>query len=124
VTGTTYTWSNNNTGIGLAATGTGNISSYTAPDNPTGLNITGTISVSGTADGCTSDPVSFTITVKPQPVVNQKADISVCPGTTVTPGAFTSNTGAVLPTNWFNSNPSIGLVASGTGTIAPFPAGE
>lgn len=124
VTGTTYSWSNNNTGIGLAANGTGNISSYTAPDNPTGLNITGTISVNGTADGCTSDPVSFTITIKPQPVVNQKADISVCPGVTVTPGAFSSNTGAGTTYKWFNSNTTIGLGASGTGTIAPFPAGN
>jgi hypothetical protein len=30
VAGTTYAWSNNNTGIGLASNGTGNISSYTA----------------------------------------------------------------------------------------------
>lgn len=120
--GTSYSWTNNNTGIGLAASGTDSIKAYTAPDNQTALNITGTISVNGTANSCSSDPVSFTITVKPQPVITTKSDISSCPAATITPGAFAANTGSGTTFSWTNSNTLIGLSASGTGNIASFIA--
>jgi hypothetical protein len=55
---TTYNWSNSNSGIGLATTGTGNISAFTP--SATG---TATVSVTPTLNGCTGNPISFTITV-------------------------------------------------------------
>jgi hypothetical protein len=63
-TGATYTWSNNNTGIGLAASGSGNLPTFT-PTNATSGNISATITVRATAGGCTGDPQTFTITVTP-----------------------------------------------------------
>jgi len=65
----TYEWSNNNTSIGLAASGTGNISSFT-PTNLTALDKVATITVtpyySNTNGGsaCAGPSQTFTITVK------------------------------------------------------------
>jgi hypothetical protein len=71
-TGTVYNWTNNNTAIGLAASGTGNLN-FTA-QNTTSAPRVATITVTpvftngGTA--CTGTPISFTITVNPLPVVS------------------------------------------------------
>ena len=51
VGGATYTWTNSNTAIGLAANGTGNTPGFTAT-NPGATPITGTITVTPTANGC------------------------------------------------------------------------
>jgi hypothetical protein len=120
VAGTTYSWTNSNTAIGLAASGTGNIGSFTAT-NATGAAITATITVTPSANGCTGAPMSFTITVNPTATVNAIANQSVCTGTATAAVTFT---GAVAGTiyNWTNDNPSIGLAAAGTGNIASFIA--
>lgn len=68
VTGTTFAWSNSQTGIGLAASGNGSIASFTAT-NTTGSAVTSTVSVVPTANGCAGTPVTFTITVNPSPSV-------------------------------------------------------
>ena len=61
-----YNWTNDNPGIGLAASGTGNIASF-LPINNTAFPVTATITVtpSFTNAGvtCTGTPVTFTITV-------------------------------------------------------------
>ncbi|NTW31314.1 MAG: hypothetical protein HGB12_01545 [Bacteroidetes bacterium] len=67
LSGTTYSWTNNNTSIGLAASGTGNISAFTATNS--GLcAVTATITVtpSHTNDGvnCTGATKNFTIVVR------------------------------------------------------------
>jgi hypothetical protein len=67
-----YSWTNSTTSIGLAASGTGNIS-FTAL-NTTGAPVVATITVTprftngGTT--CTGTPRTFTITVNPLPVVS------------------------------------------------------
>ncbi|MEI7663495.1 MAG: FISUMP domain-containing protein, partial [Bacteroidota bacterium] len=70
---------------------------------------------------CTGSPVSFDITVNPVPTVNPTASQVLChlAGT-----AAVNFTGFVTGTvyNWANSNPSIGLAASGSGDIPSFPA--
>ena len=53
-----YTWSNDNTLIGLTSSGSGNISSFIP--SSTGL---ANISVTPTLNGCTGQSISFTITV-------------------------------------------------------------
>ncbi|CAN5261349.1 hypothetical protein BH09BAC3_BH09BAC3_22840 [soil metagenome] len=118
----TFNWTNSNTLIGLVAAGTGDIGSYLAPANLTGANRVGTISVTATKNGCLSTAMVFTITVKPQPVVNAVADISVCPGATIGPINFGANTGGGEVFDWNNSNTAIGLVSSGSGNIAAFAA--
>ncbi|MBK7410672.1 MAG: hypothetical protein IPJ40_23035 [Saprospirales bacterium] len=81
VSGTTFSWTNNNTSIGLAASGTGNIAAFTAVNN-TGVVQVATISVSPTYTSagltCTGNAVTFTITVDPQATANVGADQVIC----------------------------------------------
>jgi len=65
---TTYSWSNSNTTIGLAATGTGDIPSFTATNSGTAP-VTSTVTVTPSFEGCAGTPQSFTITVNPTPVL-------------------------------------------------------
>jgi len=65
VTGTIYSWTNTNTAIGLAASGTGSIANFIAANN-TGAPITASITVTPTS-GCSGIPQTFTITVNPRP---------------------------------------------------------
>ncbi|MFZ1704188.1 MAG: right-handed parallel beta-helix repeat-containing protein [Saprospiraceae bacterium] len=68
VVGVTYNWVNDNSSIGLAANGSGNIASFTAL-NTTNIFQTATITVTPTANGCTGSPQIFTITVQPSPTI-------------------------------------------------------
>ena len=120
VGGTVYNWTNTNTAIGLASSGTGNIPSFTAT-NGTSAPISGTITVTPSVGGCTGTPTSFTITVNPSAQVNQPASQVVCAGTLTAPVNFTSPSAGVV-FNWTNDNTTIGLAASGTGNIASFTA--
>lgn len=120
VNNTAYNWTNTNTAIGLAASGTGNIPSFIATTN--GPNITtGTITVSPAANGCMGTPKTFRITVNPTPDVQQPADQTLCSNSNT---AAINFSGAVSGTfyNWTNNYPAIGLAASGSGNIASFVA--
>ncbi len=120
VAGTTFNWTNNNTSIGLAASGTGNIAAFTAT-NTTSSPVTATITVTPTANGCPGTPVTFTITVNPTPVVAAVANQTLCAGASTTAVNFTSLTPGTTYA-WTNSNTAIGLAASGTGNIPGFVA--
>ncbi|MFN0015298.1 MAG: hypothetical protein ACKVU2_12190, partial [Saprospiraceae bacterium] len=124
VAGTVFTWTNNQTTIGLAASGTGNIPAFTAT-NATNAPVTATITVTPTftSNGttCTGTPKQFTITVNPSPTVQPVANQLVCKGETTTAVNFSGSVpGTVF--NWTNNNTAIGLAASGSGTILPFVA--
>ncbi len=107
----TFSWTNSNPAIGLSAAGSGNLNFNAASVVTTQ---TGTITVTPTGP-CPGPAQSFTITINPQPSVNQPANIAVCGGNPVT----ANFTGAGGPTfSWTNSNPAIGLAASGTGNIS------
>jgi gliding motility-associated-like protein len=79
VSGTTYSWTNSNTSIGLAASGTGNITAFTAT-NTGSSPVTATITVTPSANSCTGTAITFTITVNPLPVINFPALSSLCLG--------------------------------------------
>ena len=68
-----YAWTNDNANIGLAASGTGDIPSFTATNNTT-AQITGTITVTAVYKyndvSCSGESETFTITVNPSPLVN------------------------------------------------------
>jgi gliding motility-associated-like protein len=115
---TVYNWTNNTTSIGLAASGTGNIASFTAT-NTGSTAVTATITVTPTLNGCTGTAQTFTITVNPVPTVVDPADQTLCAGVSTTAVTFTGNS-ASTTYNWTNNNTSIGLAASGTGNIAAF----
>ena len=116
-----FTWTNNNTSIGLAASGTGNIASFTAL-NATNAPVVATIVVtpSYTNGGvtCSGSPRTFTITVNPIPTVAPVSNKAYCTGATTQLIPFNGTPGSVY--NWTNSNPAIGLAASGSGDIQPF----
>jgi hypothetical protein len=119
--GATFAWTNNNTTIGLAASGSGNIAGYTAPSVTTQQ--IGTISVMPTLNGCSAaSPTTFNITIKPKPTVTSLPGLqSVCSGAAVLAENFTSSpAGATFA--WTNNNTTIGLAASGTGNIAGYTA--
>jgi hypothetical protein len=119
-TGTTYAWTNSDPTIGLAASGTGNIPSFTAT-NAGAVPVIATITVTPTANSCVGAPLTFTITVNPAPTVNPVANATYCNGATTTAIAFTSSTPGTTFA-WTNSDPTIGLAASGTGNIPTFTA--
>jgi gliding motility-associated-like protein len=83
-TANTYNWTNNTPAIGLAASGSGNIPSFTAT-NPGPGALTATITVTPNAStGCTGTPITFKIIVNaPVPTIISSAvtgTISACQG--------------------------------------------
>ncbi len=124
--GASFTWTNSNTAIGLAATGSGSIPSFTATNN--GITaIIATITVTPTLSGTVGTPSSYTITVNPiaqtpgTPIVTVPANITITKGGVLAATNFVSSpTGANF--TWTNSNNAIGLAASGSGNIPSFTA--
>ena len=121
VAGTTYKWSNTNPSIGLAAEGTGNISSFSAI-NTTNAPIEATITVTPVANGCDGTPEEFTITVNPIPAFTAPENIIICNGETFSQFDFTGVTVTGTTFSWTNNKPSIGLATSGTGNLPSFAA--
>ncbi|MFN8245890.1 MAG: T9SS type A sorting domain-containing protein [Ferruginibacter sp.] len=122
--GTVFNWTNNNTSIGLAASGTGDIPSFTpaiTSINPVDANIIVVPSYTNNGVTCSTAGRDFTITIKPLPIVNDVPNKIVCNGATSNI-QFTSYNGLANYFTWTNSNPSIGIPASGTGNIADFIA--
>lgn len=72
--GTTVNWTNNNANIGIAGSGTGNIAGYAAPAVATQQ--IGTIIATPSANGCTGNSQSFTITINPTPTITGTASIT------------------------------------------------
>ena len=128
--GTIYRWTNSATGMGLAATGTGNILSFTTT-NTTNDPIVATITVTpefmegNPEDACVGEPMTFTITVNPVPVMTPVSNITVCADDKIAV-TFASSMTAHVDYNWIvdtNANAeAIGLATSGTGNIAEFDA--
>lgn len=100
-TGVTYQLKNGTTDVGSPVSGTGAAITF------------------GTQTTCTGTPKTFTITVNPTPSVTQPSNQAVCNAFATTAVTFTGSvTGTVY--KWTNNNTSIGLAASGTGSIATF----
>lgn len=111
---TSYDWSNDNTSIGLAANGSGDIASFTTT-NPGPAQIT----VTPTANGCVGAPITFAIQVNPVPTIDPITDQTLCAGDNTADIIFTASpAGGTF--SWTNSDPSIGVSASGTGDILSF----
>ncbi|MES2700985.1 MAG: PKD-like domain-containing protein, partial [Bacteroidota bacterium] len=120
VSGTTYSWTNSNTSIGLATSGTGTIAAFTATNSGTAAQ-SATITVTPSANGCTGSSTTFTINVNPTPTVATVSDKTVCNGASTAAVTFSGGVSGTTY-SWTNSNASIGLATSGTGTIASFAA--
>lgn len=120
IPGTIFTWTNSNPAIGLAAGGTGNVPAFTAT-NGTNIPVSAIITITPSYGSCPGIPSSYTITVNPTPTVDTESNQSYCEGASVPANVITGPvTGTVF--NWVNSNPGIGLGASGTGNVPAFTA--
>ncbi|GAB4495926.1 MAG: hypothetical protein OHK0019_26420 [Saprospiraceae bacterium] len=109
----TFSWTNDNPAIGLAASGSGNLNFTTlkSPQTET-ANITVTpLFVSG-GHACPGDPVTFTITVN-NASMDDPPNITVCPYTPV--NVVFSGSGDTY--SWTNNNNFIGLDFSGSGDL-------
>jgi uncharacterized protein YjdB len=101
--GASYTWDNGiSNGVAFVATAT---TTYT---------VTGT-----NANGCQGTD-QVTVTVNAAPTVNAINNQTLCAGANASAVTFSGTAGATYA--WVNSNPSIGLSASGSGNIAGFTA--
>lgn len=107
--GTVYNWTNNTTSIGLAASGTGNIPSFTAVNAGTSA-VVATITVTPVSGACSGVPKTFTITVNKAPTITCPANITVntpagqCNANVTFPAA--TGTGSPAPT--FTYSPASG----------------
>jgi hypothetical protein len=115
--GSTYSWVNSNTSIGLAASGTGNIAVFTA-SNATANPITGTITVTPTQAGCTGTPQTYTYTVNPNPTIT--GNNPLCVGATL---QLTGSGTAAANNSWVSGTPANGTV-SNTGLVTGVNAGN
>ena len=120
VAGTTFAWTNSNTAIGLAASGTGNIPAFSTTNGTNGP-ITGTITVTPTANGCPGTPLTFTITVNPTPTVSITGSTTVCQND-VSPDITFINPLSLPVTVTYRRNsvvqPTINVAANSTATVA------
>ncbi len=122
----TYNWTNDNTSVGLIASGSGDIATFITTNSGLGesvgnIVVTPVYTYNGLA--CAGPIDSFKLTVAPAPTVVALANQSVCVGGTVAAVNFsTTNTGGTMSYDWTNNTPSIGLSSSGTGDIASFTA--
>lgn len=117
IVGTVYNWTNNNTSIGLSASGTGALSFNATNTTTAPITATITVTPSFTSAGstCWGASETFEIVVLPTPVMNPLSDQTVCSGSPSAAINFSSNlTGTQYA--WTNSNSTIGLLASGTGS--------
>ena len=125
-TGTSYSWTNTNTTIGLAASGTGDITDFTAVNSgPSPVVAIITVTPTHTSGGlsCVGLPQSFSITVNPSAQVNKPVDLVVCNGISTPAINFvTINSGGTTTYSWTNDNTTIGLPILGTGDITSFVA--
>ncbi len=123
VNGSSYTWTNNDPSIGLAASGNGNLPSFIAT-NTSSITVNANIIVTATAQGCSLEAPAFTFIVHPTPEAIQPGNQEVCNRGTTDPVIFGSFTSAIASATytWTNNQPSIGLASSGSGNIMPFMA--
>jgi gliding motility-associated-like protein len=75
--GATFTWTNDNSSIGLAASGSGNIASFSGLNPGLGANVSN-ITITPSLNGCVGSNATFTISVLPPPIANAGTDINLC----------------------------------------------
>jgi gliding motility-associated-like protein len=102
--GVTYSWVNNNTAIGLAASGTGDIAAFAA-QNTTDLPITAQITVTPYIGTCAGASQTFLINVNPSPLMDEQPQSStVCVNGVATTLSVSFLKGTGTPTyQWYRN---------------------
>lgn len=81
VTGTNYNWTNSLPSIGLPASGSGNINSFTAINTGT-VPVTARIEITPVSNSCSGATIVFSITVLPTPTITSPLTATaICSGT-------------------------------------------
>lgn len=117
VGGSTYTWTNDTPSIGLGASGSGDINSFTTVNSGT-TPVTATIKVVPTAASCVGDTLTFTITVQPSPTATISGTAAVCIGGASPVVTFTGATGTAPYTFSYNINNTPATPITSTGSTA------
>lgn len=120
----TFSWVNTNAQIGLSLSGNGVPPQFTAGLNNTLSNISGIISVTPHFNGCIGPPASYTVSVKPTPIVTY-SNVNYCPGDVTNAITFTASPPAATANiTWSTTaTPFIGLsVTNGTTLLPSFTA--
>jgi len=119
--GSTIAWTNNTPSIGLAASGTGNVTSPFTGLNSTPQAVYALITATPSINGCVGPDSTFIIAVSPLPTMTVTNLPPYCPGDAIPSPTINSALGAVFA--WTVSNAAnIGMAASGTGIPAPYTA--
>lgn len=114
----TVNWTNSDGSIGIGASGTGNIASFTST-NGGSTTLTGNFIATPTDNGCTGTPQNFSIIVDPIPSIPSVTNQTVCTGDNTATVTY-NPTPATATINWTNSDATIGVGASGAGDVASF----
>jgi gliding motility-associated-like protein len=112
-TGATFNWTNNNTSIGLGASGTSNTPSFNATNSGNNA-ISGLITVTPTLSGCTGSAISFSITINPEITPTFTQVNAICNGQTLNPLPTTSDNG--ITGSW---SPALDNTQTTTYTFSP-----
>ena len=119
VNGTTFTWINSNTAIGLGASGSGNIPAFTATNTTSG-SITGIISITPSYKTCLGPIATFNITVdkNTMPAVSISTSASnLCSGESAFFTATPSGGGSAPTYEWMRNGNVIAGATKDTITI-------
>jgi PKD repeat protein len=109
----TFAWTNDNIAIGVPASGSGGIVSFTAVNTtkaPITANITVTATYTGGGISCNGPPITFSITVLPTIDINPNPGTTVCAGDVI-PAFVPVNDAASFP------NSSVTYMWTGGGAI-------
>ena len=118
VPGSTFSWTNNDPTIGLAASGTSDPISFTAINTAATSN-TASISVVATANGCSSATENFNIIVKPTATLTSTTTpASVCDNTPFTYTSTSNRTGTIYSWSRATVTGISNAAASDTGSIS------
>lgn len=125
VSGSVYSWTNSNPAIGIVGPGQGLIPQYVAQNTgSTSISSTFTIIPVYTNAGlsCQGNSSSYTVLVRPSPVIHPVSDTVYCEGDHTKSILFSTNIPSGVAYNWVNTNSAIGINASGSGNILSFIA--
>ncbi|MCB9202805.1 MAG: T9SS type B sorting domain-containing protein [Flavobacteriales bacterium] len=116
----TYSWTNDNTAIGLVANGsTNNIPQFTAANTTGSIVANISVTATNTDTGCVSDPMTFTITVNPKLQPTLSCGTATQTSVTFTWAAVAGATGYDI--TYFDKDGTVGT-ANGTLDMTTDPA--
>jgi Glycine rich protein/Secretion system C-terminal sorting domain/PKD-like domain len=113
---TTFSWSNNNTTIGLGMNGTGDSLFFSPTDTSTAVAAVAVVTVTPTANGCSGTPIPFSITVMPSPQLTSASTISPLCDSAVLSYNPTNSVGGATTMDWFASFPAGAVTTPTFGT--------